>query len=115
MTTSTRFDGPQPTQLEVGPFYVDVGHFQVFLQGQPLQLTRLQFDLLYYMISNSHRVVSAEELTVEVIRTMHVPGHSALRVHVHHLRRKLGNAAVAVQTVRGRGFWFDETRLRRRG
>jgi DNA-binding response OmpR family regulator len=82
---------------------IDLTCFKVYADGLSLALTRLEFDLLVYLFRNSHRVVPASELVTQVIRSAHSPGSSLIRVHISHLRRKLGCAANIIETVRGRG------------
>jgi DNA-binding winged helix-turn-helix (wHTH) protein len=91
----------------VGPLQVDLHGFQVFLQGQTIPLTRVEFDLLHHMVAHAHRLVTVQELVSFVIQGVHRPESSLIRVHMCHLRRKLGRAGAAITTVRGRGFRFD--------
>jgi two-component system response regulator CpxR len=76
-----------------------------------LPLTRLEFDLLDLLVQSAGRVVPYRELVERVLGCVFVPESTALRVHVAHLRRKLGGAAGAIVTVRGRGLCFDAEAL----
>jgi two-component system OmpR family response regulator len=87
---------------------VDLRGFAVFAGGLPLALTRLEFDLLVYLMRNADRVVCHEELVQQVIQGIYRKESSLIRVHVAHLRRKLGTAGTSVVTVRGRGFLFQK-------
>jgi DNA-binding response OmpR family regulator len=71
-------------------------------------LTRLEFDILAYLMEHADRVVSHEELVREVIGGVYHRESSLIRVHVAHLRRKLGPSATALETVRGRGLRFRD-------
>jgi DNA-binding response OmpR family regulator len=57
----------------------------------------------------SHRVVSHEELVREVVHGFFRPGSSVIRVHLSHLREKLGSDAWVIATIRGRGVRFVES------
>jgi DNA-binding response OmpR family regulator len=80
----------------------------VSVDGQYVPLTNREFWLLETLMRHKGRVVTREQL----LETLH--GRSdeavgnAVDVHVHHLRRKLGNAFI--KTVRGQGYTLsDET------
>jgi DNA-binding response OmpR family regulator len=90
---------------------VDHETFSVFVNDAAIVTTRLEFDLLAYLVTNAGRVISAKELFEMVIGTAYVPESALLRVHVAHLRRKLGAAALALRTVRGRGLVWDSHAL----
>jgi DNA-binding response OmpR family regulator len=97
--TQTRFVVSTPA----GTIRLDLRCFQAFAGDRLLELTRLQFDLLVYLAVASPRVVPYGELFGNVIHTTYAAGTSLIRVHVTHLRKKLGPQRLAVETVRGRG------------
>ena len=109
-TTPAR-ESPPGVDLKIGPLLVDLQRGEVFLLGQTIPLTRVEFDLLRHMMAHAHRIVTVEELVSFVIRGVHRPESSLVRVHMCHLRRKLGGAAAAITTIRGRGLRFDEVHL----
>src|SRR3954463_14211128 len=82
-----------------GELLLDRGRFRLLVDDRLVPLTRVEFDLLAHLAQNRHRVVTYEELFAEVIRAAHQPGASLLRVHLTHLRRKLGRLGRAIETV----------------
>ena len=94
-------------RLQVGPLSVDFARFVVSVKDEPVALTRMEFELLAYLMRNADRVVSQKELVEEVIGGIYSADSSVVRVHVAHLRQKLGVAAGVISTSRGRGFLFD--------
>ena len=90
---------------------LDRARFVVEVDNVPVQTTRLEFDLLDYLVQNADRVVSKPELFEFVIRSAPIADSGLIRVHVAHLRRKLGSASRALRTVRGRGLMWDRLRL----
>src|SRR5262249_44173522 len=98
------------TRLRLGSICLDLGLFTAQAKGRELPLTRLEFDLLAYMMQHAGRVVSQEELAARVLRSAYSAESSLVRVHVSHLRRKLGTSGQMIETVRGRGFRFREAR-----
>lgn len=121
-TGPNTFGGPQqggerpPACLsistEFGDLVLDLHRFRLVTNERVVQLTRVEFDILAHLVQNAHRVVPYEELFADVIRTVHQPGASLLRVHVTHLRRKLGLLGRAVETVRGRGLTIRQLAAR---
>jgi DNA-binding response OmpR family regulator len=99
----------EPAVLEAGGLRVDVGQRQAHLDGQPLTLTRKEFDLLAYLAARPGRVVTRRELLEEVWRQPSVGEDQTIDVHLYWLRRKLGESASQprfLHTVRGVGFRF---------
>ncbi|MGC5019575.1 response regulator transcription factor [Micromonospora sp. DT47] len=97
----------QPAVHAVGGLRVDVGERSAVLDGEPLALTRKEFDLLAYLAARPGRVVSRRELLEEVWRQPSVGEDQTIDVHLYWLRRKMGESAAKpryLRTVRGVGF-----------
>ncbi len=95
--------------IEAGALNIDLAQRQASLDGQPLTLTRKEFDLLAYLASRPGRVVTRRELLEEVWRQPSVGEDQTIDVHLYWLRRKLGETASSpkyLHTVRGVGFRF---------
>ena len=72
------------------------------LGGQPVDLSRREQALLQALLHNRGRVLSSEQLKDSIYGFGDELESNALNVHIHHLRRKLGNGIV--ETVRGLGY-----------
>jgi DNA-binding response OmpR family regulator len=97
----------EPTTLEVGRLRVDLGQRLAQLDGNPLNLTRKEFDLLAYLAARPGHVVSRRELLEEVWRQPSIGEDQTIDVHLYWLRRKMGETAAKpryLHTVRGVGF-----------
>ncbi|MDP3761309.1 MAG: winged helix-turn-helix domain-containing protein [Ramlibacter sp.] len=70
--------------------------------GEPVTLPAREFDLLHALMLNAGRVLSREQLEQHLYSWGREVESNAVEVHVHHLRRKLGNGLI--QTVRGVGY-----------
>ena len=99
--------------LQFGALRVDGGCYCVELSGGRLPLTRIEFDLFERLVLSAGRVVTYRELADGLLPGQFVSESTTLRVHVSHLRRKLGAARSCVVTVRGRGLAFDPGALAR--
>jgi two-component system KDP operon response regulator KdpE len=98
---------PVPAEdLRVGGLRIDTAARAVQLDGQPVELTRLEYDLLVHLARSAGRVVPRDELLAEVWRQPYGGSDKTIDVHVSWLRRKLGESAAEpryVHTVRGVG------------
>ncbi|QFG21834.1 response regulator transcription factor [Actinomadura sp. WMMB 499] len=96
---------PPPDVLEVGGLRIDLDARRADLDGAPLRLTRLEFDLLAFLAARAGRVVRRREVLAEVWRQANGDDQT-LDVHMSWLRRKLGETAARpryLHTVRGVG------------
>jgi two-component system, OmpR family, response regulator RegX3 len=98
-------DGP----LEVGPVQLDPDRRSASVDGQQLELTRKEFELLELLLREAGSVVSRERLIDEVWDVNWFGSTKTLDVHVSSLRRKLGDDSADprfIHTLRGVGFRF---------
>ncbi|MQA25528.1 MAG: response regulator [Micromonosporaceae bacterium] len=93
---------PPATARQIGPLRLDPASRQVTVDGEPVSLTRKEFELLVVLAQEAGSVVSRDRLLMEVWRTTFAGGHT-LEVHIGSLRSKLGCPGL-VQTVRGVGY-----------
>ncbi|TEA78775.1 winged helix-turn-helix domain-containing protein [Allopusillimonas ginsengisoli] len=75
---------------------------EVTLAGKPITLARRELSLLRALLQNPKAILSAEQLCDSVYGYEQNLESNAINVHIHHLRRKLGNNIV--ETVRGLGY-----------
>jgi two-component system, OmpR family, response regulator RegX3 len=100
---------PPEEPLEVSGVRIDPAARRAWRGGEPLELSRKEFDLLLELARNAGRVVTREDLMRRVWDENWFGSTKTLDVHVGWLRRKLGDdAASLIQTVRGVGFRFVE-------
>ena len=100
-------DTPEP--VKVGALDVDVAARRAHLNGEELQLSRKEFDLLAELIRHAGRVVTREQLMDRVWDENWFGSTKTLDVHIRWLRQKLGDDPSEpryVHTVRGVGFRF---------
>ena len=70
--------------------------------GLPVTLSTREFDLLHALMLSADRVLTREQLEQQLYSWGQEVESNAVEVHIHNLRRKLGNALI--QTVRGVGY-----------
>jgi DNA-binding response OmpR family regulator len=76
---------------------------EVAVDGQPVDLTTKEFDLLATLLENPGIVVSRDQLLDRVWGMTYPGGTRTVDVHVAQLRRKLGRPEL-IRTVRGAGY-----------
>jgi DNA-binding response OmpR family regulator len=105
----TRSTTPAPADFYRGKHIVaDFDAVSIVVDGQPIQLTRREFELLRYLVQNRNRVISRDRLLERVWGYEHVVETRSVDVHVGRLRGKLGPAAYQIETVVGLGYRFVE-------
>jgi DNA-binding response OmpR family regulator len=97
-----RAHGQPQERLSVQDVTLDPAARSVTQAGVPVTLSAREFDLLHALMLNAGRVLSREHLEQHLYSWGQEVESNAIEVHVHHLRRKLGNTLI--QTVRGVGY-----------
>jgi DNA-binding response OmpR family regulator len=95
------------TRVEVGGIVIDEGAYSVWLDGEPLDLTYTEFELLKYLATHPRLVFSREQLLTQVWGHDYYGGTRTVDVHVRRLRAKLGPEYESlIGTVRNVGYRF---------
>ena len=102
-----RVDSGRPAgPVVVGGLSVDARSRAAVLDGVPLELSPKEFDLLLYLAERPGAVVGKRELLAKVWNQPYGGADKTVDVHLHWLRRKLGETAdepVYLHRVRGVG------------
>jgi two-component system phosphate regulon response regulator PhoB len=78
------------------------------VDGEPVELTATEFAVLAYLAGRPGWVFTRNQI-IEAVRGDHYPvTDRSVDVHITGLRRKLGPAGDAIETVRGVGYRFRE-------
>ncbi|HCE12318.1 MULTISPECIES: response regulator transcription factor [unclassified Enterococcus] len=101
----------QPEILEVSSLIINRDSHEVkTIDGNEIQLTALEFGILYLLASHPNRVFSADEIFERVWKQESVVSAKTVMVHVSHLRDKIEEATdgeKVIQTVWGVGYKID--------
>ena len=94
---------------EHAPVRIDLPRREIHADGEPVNVTNKEFDLLATLVGNTGRTLSREDL-IDALWTEsgERPDARTVDVHVRRLRRRLGSYASIVRTIRGAGYRFDE-------
>ena len=90
--------------LQFGDVQIDLAAREVTVAGEPVALTRLEFDLLATLATEPRVVFSRRRLIDHVWGDDWFGDEHVVDVHIANLRRKLGGHGDLVTTIRGVGF-----------
>jgi two-component system alkaline phosphatase synthesis response regulator PhoP len=90
--------------VKIGDLIIDPASHEVIIAGTPVDLRAQEFDLLLTLAENRGRVLSREKL-LELAWGFDYFGQTrTVDVHIGHLRRKLVQSSVKIETVTGVGY-----------
>jgi two-component system response regulator RegX3 len=106
-----RSDGAEGTAIESGPVTIDLARHLVTVRGEPVNLTRSEFQVLRLLAENPGQVFSRKEIMEELWQTEFRGDVRACDVHISNLRQKIERdpqEPELVLTVRGVGYKLAE-------
>lgn len=111
-TQASSTQGPQLTTL--GPLVLDHASQAAALNGDPLDLTQREWELLALLAHRVGEVVTRDDVLAAWRASPTEPGQAAatlasnaLEVYVHRLRKKLDPSPLAIRNIRGLGYMLN--------
>ena len=102
-----RRHNPQPHKiLSYEGLRVNLDLKQVTVDGNEVQLTKTEFELLYTLLSRRSQVLSREQLIREAWPPNVIVTERAVDVNITRLRKKIGPYAALITTKQGFGYCF---------
>jgi two-component system response regulator QseB len=101
-----RVVGRSQTVLKHKELVVNPSTCQVTHAGQPVEVSVREFGVLLTLLEASPRILSRQQIETRIYNWEQAIESNAIDVHIHHLRRKLGDGLI--QTVRGMGYFIPE-------
>lgn len=83
---------------------LDVGERQLRVNGERIDLTPKEFEVMAYLNEHPGDTVTRDELLGAIWGYEEIVGSNVVDAVIHTLRKKLGNQADLLQTVRGVGY-----------
>ncbi len=106
--------GERPAVLIEGGLKIDKIRHTATLDDQPIQLTPTEFKLLTFLVENSGRAVSQEEILIQVWGPEYAREKQYLKLFVHTLKKKIEADPARpryLHTVRGVGYRLEQIPL----
>ena len=101
----------KPEMVEYSGLALNLETYQASINGKPLDLTYMEYELLKFLAQNPGKVFTREMLLSRVWGYEYYGGARTVDVHIRRLRAKLGEEhANLIQTVRSVGYRFGQTR-----
>ncbi|PYZ93730.1 DNA-binding response regulator [Salipaludibacillus keqinensis] len=106
---------PQETKkknntITFGDVEIFPDNYEVFLRGEPLELTPKEFELLVYLTTHRGRVLTRDQLLNAVWNYEFVGDTRIVDVHISHLREKIEpntKKPIYIKTIRGLGYKLE--------
>ncbi|AYC29827.1 response regulator transcription factor [Paenisporosarcina cavernae] len=98
-------------KLDFGKLVLYPNRYEVLLNGEKIDFTSKEFELLVYLVENKNRVLTRDQLLSAVWNYEFAGDTRIVDVHVSHLREKIEEDTKKpsyIKTVRGMGYKFEE-------
>lgn len=93
--------------INVDGIEMDIAAHQVKVDGQPIELSYKEFELLNYFLQNRGVALSREKILNNVWNYDYFGDARTIDTHVKKLRNKLGTKGDLIKTIWGMGYKFE--------
>ena len=93
--------------IEVGGISINKGAHQVTIDGNPIELSYKEFELLTYFVENQGLALSREKILNNVWNYDYFGDARTIDTHVKKLRSKMGDKGDYIKTIWGMGYKFE--------
>jgi len=102
-----RRNTPKPTVLAIGQLTLDTSARRARINERTLDLSVREWAVLEYLLQHASRVVSKQQIIDAILPWGDDLTLNAVEVYVSRLRLKLGDAGIAIRTIRGFGYMLE--------
>ena len=104
-----RLTEPQDHLLTAGAVSIDTASWQVRVKGEPVPLTKKEFDTLRYLMEHRGMAVTRDQLMNEVWGYDYIGDSNIVDVYIRYLRHKIDDqyGIKTIHTIRSVGYLFD--------
>jgi two-component system KDP operon response regulator KdpE len=99
----------QSAEIVVGALKLDLLHHEALLDDAPIKLTPTEFALLKVLAEYAGRIVTQNQIIKQVWAGQTSDPSEGLRVHINHLRKKLGETGPRIVNEPGIGYRLEES------
>ena len=93
--------------IDAGGIIIDKAAHQVYIEGQEIELSFKEFELLTYFVENQGIALSREKILNNVWNYDYFGDARTIDTHVKKLRSKLGDKGNYIKTIWGMGYKFE--------
>lgn len=98
---------PQASILEFGGLCVNIAARSVTVDGEKIELTPKEYDLLFYLVENRNIALSRDKLLSDIWGYDFFGDDRTIDTHIKNLRNNLGDYRDYIVTLRGVGYKFE--------
>ena len=102
-----RANATQEEAVEIGGILLDKSAHSVKIDGQPIDLSVKEFELLEYFLTNKGVALSREKILNNVWNYDYFGDARTIDTHVKKLRSKMGEKGDYIKTIWGMGYKFE--------
>ena len=97
-------------KISYGPISLDTNQHEGFIDGQDLNLTIKEYELLQFFIQNKEQILTRDQIFERVWGLESETTDAIVDLYIHYLRKKVApfNCDGLIRTVRGVGFMLKE-------
>ena len=104
------YDGKMPhSVIQINNLQINFDMREVYKDGQKIDLTRTEFDILYFLASHRNQVFSKGQIYQHVWEESYADNEDVVNTHINRLRRKLGSSKDCIETLWGIGYRIKNT------
>ncbi len=103
-----RRNAVKPALLALGQLTLDTGAKRARIGARPIELSVREWAVLEYLLQHGGRVVSKQQIIEAILPWGDDLTLNAVEVYISRLRLKIGDAGVAIRTIRGFGYMLEQ-------
>lgn len=98
----------ESNQLQLNSFLLCREKRELYYQGELVNITGIEFELLNVLMTNHGKIVSREDIAENIFKRNLLYCSRSINMHISNIRRKLRIAGddVSIKSVRGNGYIF---------
>ena len=102
-----RSEKEETPALSLGDLYLNPSAHMAMVDGEAVDLTYKEFEMLYMLMANPGRVFTRQQFLTSIWDQDYDGETRTVDVHVRNLRQKLGKCGDYISTVRGVGYRME--------
>lgn len=104
-----KYNNQNSNTIEINGLVIDKNSHLCTLYNKKIDLTPIEFSIVYYLAKNQGKVISSEELFENVWKDKYLDNNNTVMVHIRRIREKFGDKETKIiKTVWGVGYKIEK-------
>ncbi len=104
-----KYNNQNSNIIEINGLVIDKNSHLCTLYNKKIDLTPIEFSIVYYLAKNQGKVISSEELFENVWKDKYLDNNNTVMVHIRRIREKFGDKETKIiKTVWGVGYKIEK-------